>query len=434
MELGKISPIIINLLKTVENFALTAFLQGILGASSMALGALIAVAWQPGRKFLAAVMAFGSGTLMAAIALEIASAVYRSAGVLVLVGGFLLGGILFISLSKYIDEQGGFLRKPAVSRRYVVEHKMLESHELVDYLAHSEVMNALPEQERHQLAGLLTPHHAYPREVLCREGDQGDYFYFIGGGEADVYKGTTWVNRLTSGDIFGEMSLLTGEPRSATVVAVTPMELYQLDKENFANILSQSPHLALALSRKLARRLQSATDFEAIVPPEDKVSVLEPLVEDDRHMLAKLAQSSAPMAILVGTLFDNIPEAMVIGMNTNVTPWGGAFLFAVFISNFPEALSSSFGMKQAGISNRRILTLWFGAVVASGLIAMVGYSIGQGGTLLLVAVAQAIAGGGILAMLASTMMPEAYELGGSSVAYATIIGFLAGFLISASHF
>ncbi|WP_249213983.1 cyclic nucleotide-binding domain-containing protein [Synechocystis sp. PCC 7338] len=417
----------------MENLALTAFFQGILGASSMALGALIAVAWQPGRKFLAAVMAFGSGTLMAAIALEIASAVYRSANVVVLVGGFLFGGVLFISLSKYIDEHGGFLRKPAVSRRYVVEHQIIESHELVDHLAHSEVMNALPEEEKHQLAALLTPHHAPPGEPLCREGDQGDYFYLIGGGEADVYKGTTWVNRLKSGDIFGEMSLLTGEPRSATVMAVTPMELYQLDKENFAHILSQSPHLALALSRKLARRLQLATDFEEIVPPTDTVSVLEPLAEGDRQVLAKLAQSSAPMAILVGTLFDNIPESMVIGMNTHITPWGGAFLFAVFISNFPEALSSSFGMKQAGISNRRILTLWFGAVVASGLIAIVGYSIGQSGTLLLVAVAQAIAGGGILAMLASTMMPEAYELGGSSVAYATIIGFLAGFLISASH-
>ncbi|MCT0253005.1 cyclic nucleotide-binding domain-containing protein [Synechocystis sp. CS-94] len=426
---------IVNVLRTVENLALTAFLQGILGASSMALGALIAVAWQPGRKFLAAVMAFGSGTLMAAIALEIATAVHRSAGVFVLVGGFLLGGVLFISLSKYIDEHGGFLRKPAVSRRYVVEHKILESHELVDYLAHSEVMNALPEHERHQLAGLLTPHHAYPREVLCREGEQGDYFYLIAVGEADVYKGETWVNRLTSGDIFGEMSLLTGEPRSATVVAVTAMELYQLDKENFAQILGQSPHLALVLSRKLARRLQSATDFEQRSPPADSLSVLEPLVEgdNDRQVLAKLAQSSAPMAILVGTLFDNIPEAMVIGMNTHITPWGGAFLFAVFIANFPEALSSSFGMKQAGIANGRILALWFGAVVASGLIAMVGYSIGQSGTLLLVAVAQAIAGGGIIAMLASTMMPEAYELGGSSVAYATIIGFLVGFLISASH-
>ena len=49
--------------------AVSAFLQGVLGASSMALGAVIAVSWQPSRKFSAAIMAFGSGTLIAAIAL-----------------------------------------------------------------------------------------------------------------------------------------------------------------------------------------------------------------------------------------------------------------------------------------------------------------------------------------------------------------------------
>ena len=67
-----------------------AFLQGILGASSMALGAMIAVSWQPGRKFSAAVMAFGSGTLIAAIAFELADNVYRTSNFGVLVVGFLL--------------------------------------------------------------------------------------------------------------------------------------------------------------------------------------------------------------------------------------------------------------------------------------------------------------------------------------------------------
>jgi zinc transporter ZupT len=55
-------------------------------------------------------------------------------------------------------------------------------------------------------------------------------------------------------------------------------------------------------------------------------------------------------------------------------------------------------------------------------------------SLVAVAMAEAIAGGAILAMLASTMMPEAYELGGSSVSYATIMGFLVGFLISTASF
>lgn len=422
----------------MENLAIASFLQGILGASSMGLGAVIAVFWQPGRKFLAAVMAFGSGTLIAAIAFEIAGKVYRTSHFSVLIFGFLLGGVLFISLSKYIDEQGGFLRKPAASRRYAVEHKVIESHDLVNHLAHSEVMSTLPEQEKYKLASLLSPCYVQPKQVLCREGETGDYFYVIGIGEADVYKGKTWINRLRSGDIFGEMSLLTGEPRSATIIAATAMELYQLDQNNFVEILTQSPHLGLVLSRTLARRLQLAVQFQQVpqFPLPDPLSVLEPIVKDDDKILVKLVQSSAPMAILVGTLLDNIPEALVIGMNANVNHWGGTFLFAVFISNFPEALSSSFGMKQAGIVNQRILTVWFGAVFASGLIAIVGYLIRDisSGNPIVVAIAQAIAGGAILAMLASTMMPEAYELGGSSVAYATILGFLVGFLISAPQF
>ncbi|WP_424096176.1 Crp/Fnr family transcriptional regulator [Moorena producens] len=63
-----------------------------------------------------------------------------------------------------------------------------------------------------------------------------------------------------SGEVFGEVSLLTGEPRSATVIAQTPMELYQLHQKHFNHVLSWSPHLAWALSRSLARRLQFATD------------------------------------------------------------------------------------------------------------------------------------------------------------------------------
>jgi CRP-like cAMP-binding protein len=297
-------------------------------------------------------------------------------------------------------------------------------------------MSTLPEQERYKLAALLTPRYVNPKDVLCQEGEVGDYFYVIGVGEADVYKGKTWINRLRSGDIFGEMSLLTGEPRSATVIAATAMELYKLDQNNFVEILTQSPHLGLVLSRTLARRLQLAVEFQQIPqsPLPEPLSILEPMVKEDEKILVKLVQSSAPMAILVGTLFDNIPEALVIGMNANNHHLGQTFLFAVFISNFPEALSSSFGMKQAGISNQRILALWLGAVIASGLIAIVGYLIRDSSGPILVAVAQAIAGGGILAMLTSTMMPEAYELGGSSVAYATIIGFLVGFLISAPKF
>ncbi|MCA1993859.1 MAG: protein kinase, partial [Coleofasciculus sp. S288] len=112
---------------------------------------------------------------------------------------------------------------------------------------------------------------------------------------------------------------------------------------------------------------------------------------------------------------------------------GWSFLLAVFISNFPEALSSAAGMRQAGTKRSQILGLWIGVMILSGLIAVGGHFLQDITSELVIAIAQAFAGGAILAMLASTMMPEAYELGGSSVAFSTILGFLIGFFVSSNH-
>ena len=88
-----------------------AFFQGVLGASSLAIGAIFGVFWQPSRKVSAAIMAFGSGTLLSAIAFEITIPVYKSSQFVPLLVGFLVGGGLFMGLTRYIDQHGGFLRK-----------------------------------------------------------------------------------------------------------------------------------------------------------------------------------------------------------------------------------------------------------------------------------------------------------------------------------
>lgn len=417
--------------------AIAAFVQGIMGASSLAIGAYVGVVWRPKQAFSAAIMAFGSGTLIAAIAFEITPKVYEAQGFLALAVGFVLGGILFTSLSQYIDEHGGFLRNPASSRRYLLEHQS-EEMDVLQRLAHVEVMQYLPEAEKKALAALLTPTHANPGDILCREGDPGDFFYTIVSGEAEVRKGRAIVTTLGAGEIFGEMSLLTGEPRSATVVARTPMELYKLNQENFGKVLTHSPHLAWALSRTLARRLRLSVESQVAAEQHlerwrqqllEQVQ-LDRLMREDSLTIEGLVKRSAPLAILVGTLLDNIPEATTIGMNSGNNQIGWSFLLAVFISNFPEALSSAAGMRQAGTSKSQILLIWIGIVFLSGFVASAGYFLENSIPDLFVAIAEALAGGAILAMLSSTMMPEAYELGGSSISYATIAGFLLGFSIA----
>lgn len=421
--------------------ATTAFFQGVLGASSLVIGAFVGVFWRPSRKASAAVMAFGSGTLMSAIAFEITLPIYHENQIWPLLVGFIAGGSLFVVLTHYIDQQGGFLRQPAASRRYFFEHSHEQVSDVLHHIAHVEVMQNLPIAERQAIIPFLKPIHFEPGEVICEEGTPGDYFYMIVTGEAEVRKGYKVLNIMEPGEVFGEMALLTGEPRSATVVARTPMELYQLHQEHFNHVLHWSPHLAWALSRALARRLRDATNSRLAVEHHldrwrqqllDQVE-LDLLLREDPSAMEGLIKRSAPLAIAVGTLIDNIPEAVVIGMNSGNPHFGWSFLLAVFISNFPEALASAGGMKQAGTKTSQILGLWIGVMLLSGFCAVGGYFWQSTVSTLYVSLAQAIAGGAILAMLASTMMPEAYELGGSSVAFSTILGFLVGFLVSSTH-
>ncbi|MEM6835426.1 MAG: cyclic nucleotide-binding domain-containing protein [Cyanobacteria bacterium P01_C01_bin.120] len=415
---------------------LSALLQGFLGASSLLIGAILGICWKPGRVVTAAIMAFGSGTLLAAIAFDITQPVYEQAGFWPLLVGFTIGGALFTLIINYIDDRGGFIRHPSSSRRFFYHHRQEETSEVLDEIAHVEMLHNLSPSEVQAMIPLLKPLTVEPGTTLCQEGSAGDAMFIILAGEADIYKGPQLMAQLGAGEMFGEMALLTGEERSASVVARTPMKLYELDKSDFDGMLTRSPHLASGLSRILARRLRETTQSTAKARERsegqwrqqvlDSVEVDFPLSE---QQIQQLAKSSAPLAILVGTLMDNIPEALVIGFNVGNGSISGSFLMAVFISNIPEALSSSVGMQQAGTAARRILTLWAGAVLLCGLTAMLGNFLSTVASGWVLGSAQALAGGAILAMLSSTMMPEAYELGGGTVTYSTIAGFLVGFWV-----
>ncbi|QQE64241.1 protein kinase [Leptolyngbya sp. BL0902] len=421
--------------------SLTALIQGLLAASSLLVGAVLGIGWQPGRSFTAAVMAFGSGTLISAIAFDITLPVFQSSGFWPLVVGFALGGTLFTVLVNYIDNQGGFIRHPSSSRRFLYHHRQEEASEVLDRIEHIEVLHSLSPSEMQAIIPLLKPLSVEPGTVLCREGAPGNAMFLIVEGDAEIYKDSKLMAELGAGEMFGEMALLTGEDRSATVIAKTPMDLYELGKGDFDTMITHSPQMASGLSRILARRLRETTQSTARFKPADddhwRQRVLDSVEVDiplSEHQFQELAQSSAPLAILVGTLIDNIPEALVIGFNAGVGHAGSSFLLAVFISNIPEAMSSSLGMKQAGTSSRRILGLWGGAVLLSGLMALLGSLMVGFTTPWVVDVAQATAGGAILAMVASTMMPEAYEMGGGSVTFSTIAGFLISFWVASPAF
>ncbi|WP_218002733.1 ZIP family metal transporter [Nocardia brevicatena] len=104
---------------------------------------------------------------------------------------------------------------------------------------------------------------------------------------------------------------------------------------------------------------------------------------------------------------------------------------AVFISNVPdEGLSSASGMRRAGRSRGYVFTLWAGIAVISGVAAMAGYGLLDGVSATVLAAITALAAGVILAMIADTMIPEAFEHAHLWIGPITVSGFLTAFGLS----
>ncbi|WNQ09463.1 ZIP family metal transporter [Paenibacillus aurantius] len=134
-------------------------------------------------------------------------------------------------------------------------------------------------------------------------------------------------------------------------------------------------------------------------------------------------------AIFVGTVMDAVPESIMIGTSLLSGSVSWLLVVAIFISNIPEGLSSTVGLKAGGYSRGKILLLWLSVLVISALCSLGGYVFLEGAPDELMAVIGSFAGGGITAMVASTMMPEAYEEGGPVVGLLSACGLISSLIL-----
>jgi ZIP family zinc transporter len=136
-------------------------------------------------------------------------------------------------------------------------------------------------------------------------------------------------------------------------------------------------------------------------------------------------------AIAMGALLDGIPESIVIGLSLLQ---GGAVSWvavtAIFLSNLPEGLSSAAGMRRAERSPLYVLGVWGSITVASGVAAILGFTLFRGFSPEIVAATTAVAAGAIMAMLVDTMIPEAFAEAHDLAGLITVLGFLASFILS----
>jgi zinc transporter, ZIP family len=136
------------------------------------------------------------------------------------------------------------------------------------------------------------------------------------------------------------------------------------------------------------------------------------------------------LALLAGVTLDGVPENLAMGValleGSAVT-----LLVAIFASNLPEAIVGAEKMREDR-SDREVVTIWAATAVLLALAVVVGYAALEGVDNEDLSWPLGFAAGAVLASLADTLMPEAYGEGGPPVAYATALGFLTSFLISAA--
>jgi CRP-like cAMP-binding protein len=125
-----------------------------------------------------------------------------------------------------------------------------------DILMSVPLFSELSKRHVKRIAELMDEERYHEGAKIVREGEDGDSMYVLVEGQADVVRDDRTVDRLLPGDFFGEISLLDGGPRTATIVADTPITVYAIRRGPFNRMLSQEPEIASKVLTALARRLR----------------------------------------------------------------------------------------------------------------------------------------------------------------------------------
>lgn len=151
----------------------------------------------------------------------------------------------------------------------------------------------------------------------------------------------------------------------------------------------------------------------------------------DRKDATGAQAEGSPLAIVLGSVLDGIPESFVLGLTVLQGGVSVSLLAAVALSNLPEGMSSSSGLRQAGWPRNQVVAMWSVVVLVSGTAAAAGYGMlgpasGRTGALV-----QAFAAGALLAMLADTLLPQAYAVEGVLTGSLVVTGFAVSLALSA---
>jgi zinc transporter, ZIP family len=150
---------------------------------------------------------------------------------------------------------------------------------------------------------------------------------------------------------------------------------------------------------------------------------------DERETVGKGARSGVGWALLAAVTLDGVPENLALGVSL-VQGASLTLLVAIFFSNLPESLVGAVAMREEGRGATAVMSIWVACALVLALAVVVGRAVAGGLSDSVLAVALGFAGGAVLASLADTLMPEAFEHGRPLNSFATAAGFFLSFVLA----
>jgi CRP-like cAMP-binding protein len=427
--------------------ATTAFLFGALSALSLPLGAWFGLWFNPGLRLTAAVMAFGAGALLCALALELVVPALEHfpgdplEGFKWLALGAMLGCVLFLILDQALGKMGGYLRKASTIAARLRHAKKTHFRKILDKLSVLELMVNLPPEEVRRVLSDVEKRVFRAGEIICHEEDPCDALFLIEAGQVRIVPSGAGQGAAPSllgpGEAFGELALVTGMPPIARAEAAEDTVVWEVHKDDFREVVSVSPGLQRTLGQ-LAKRRGAAAPQAAIDPKksaawleaasQDLESELGAPTETEMVQAAQREQrggSNIALAIWLGIALDGIPESLIIGGSMEGAKVSLALIGGLFLANFPESMSSAVVMKKQGSKSLLIIGMWVSLMIMTAVGAAFGNLFIADAPHHLHGLLEGMAAGAMLAMIAQTMLPEAYYHGGWLTGLMTVTGFLA---------
>lgn len=419
------------------NLHIDAFMFGIISAISLPLGAVVAFFWIPRSRVVASLMAFGAGALLAALTIDLVAVAIDKGHFPTMALGAIVGGVFFFILNQIVNSKGGFLRKTGSSIVHLRLLKLRKLKHLTRKISKIPLFHHLPPEEMHNIVHYIHQRHYKKGKYIIHHDDPADLLIILEKGEVKLIdEDTNETIEAVKEKVLGEVELLTGNPHKYSIIATTNVTAFIIYKHDFDELVAKYDNLALEVEVLANEKIHLLEQNHLITHEKaDEWYRKSLLFLDDKHTainhndmneaMAKHAGGGAAIAIWLGILLDGIPESIVIGSNLLLHSTISLSLLAgLFLSNFPEALSSSVGLRQQKFSRGKILIMWSTIMIATGIGAIMGNVFFENVSPEMFALVDGMAAGAMLTMIAETMLPEAFHLGGSVTGLSTLAGFL----------